>query len=72
MFETTARGLRFDRFAFALAAFVALFALLALVGSAVAAGAGDVVFGALALAVGVAVLTAFPFALVRAMSDLVD
>lgn len=68
-FETAAPRPRFDRLAFALAAFVALLGLVVLVGNAVAAGAGFVVLGALGLAVGVALVTALPFLFVRAMSD---
>ena len=69
MFRTTTSRLRFDRLAFAAAAFVALFAVVALVAHTVAVGAGSVVVAAVALAVGVVVATALPFLVVRAMSE---
>ena len=69
MLEPTALRPGFGRLALALAAFVALLGLAVLAGNAVAAGAGVVVLGALGLAVGVALVTALPFLLVRAMSE---
>ncbi|WP_247414062.1 hypothetical protein [Halomarina salina] len=66
---TTTRRPRFDRLAFAAVAFVALLALAVVVGNALAAGTVSVLLGAFALAVGVAVVTALPFVLVRAMSE---
>ncbi|MWG32892.1 hypothetical protein [Halomarina oriensis] len=63
---TTRSG--FDRLAFALVAFVALFVAGWLVAAALAAGVGSLLAGVLSLAVGVAVLSAMPFAFVRAMS----
>jgi hypothetical protein len=68
MYSTTTPRPRVGRFAYALAAFVALLALLAFVLGAATAGAGPVLAGVVGLAVGVALLTALPFAVVRAMA----
>lgn len=68
MYQTTTPRPRIGRFAYAFAAFVALLALLAFVLGAVAAGAGPILVGVAGLAVGVPLLTALPFAVVRAMA----
>lgn len=68
-FQTTYRGPRFDRLAFALVAFVAVLALVAFVVNAVAAGMGGVLLAALGMAVGVTLVAALPFLFVRALTD---
>lgn len=67
--ELTHDSPRFDRLAFALAAFAALLVFAVLVANAVAAGMGGVLVGAFGLAVGVALVAALPFLVVRAVSD---